>query len=150
MSNMRSHNLSENSEEPCTSFHHRYRPLSQLANREWPRNNMFPILSHIENSPLPDCYRLTVDHCHCQYWPFLSHSPLVTRQGDQGTTKVGKRISRALSKVSATGFTYPPSSVGVACSGKRCLSMPRPHWIKPVARTVKTTLDMRFPTFVVP
>ena len=27
-----------------------------------------------------------------------------TRQGDQGTTKVGKRISRALSKVSATGF----------------------------------------------
>ena len=72
------------------------------------------------------------------------------RQGDQDTTKVGKRISRALSKVSATGFTHPPSSVGVACSGKRCQTLPRPHWMKPVARTVKTTLDMRFPTFVVP
>ena len=83
MSNMRSHNLSENSEEPCTSFHHRYRPLSQLANREWPRNNIFPILSHIENSPLPDCCRLTVDHCHCQYWPFLSHSPLVTEEEEE-------------------------------------------------------------------
>ena len=38
----------------------------------------------------------------------------------------------------------------VAYSGKCCLSMPRPHWMKPVARTVKTTLDMCFPTFVLP
>ena len=75
---------------------------------------------------------------------------VASRQGDQDTTKVKKRISRALSKVLATGFTHPPSSVGVACSGKPCLIMPRPHWMKPVAQTVRTTLDMRFPTFVVP
>ena len=52
---------------------------------------------------------------------------LATRQGDQGTRKVRKRISRALSKVPATGFTHPPSSVGVACSGSIGLSMPRLH-----------------------
>ena len=31
-------------------------------------------------------------------------------QDDQDTMKVGKCISSALSKVSATGFTHPPSS----------------------------------------
>ena len=53
----------------------------------------------------------------------------MTRQGDQDTTKVGKRISRAVSKVSATGFAHPPSSVGVACSEphSQFLLSPR-HW----------------------
>ena len=76
------------------------------------------------------------------------HFADVIRQGDQDTTKVGKCISRALSKVSA--FAHPPSSVGVSCSSKRCLGMPGPHWMKPVAKTFERALDMRFPTFVVP
>ena len=75
---------------------------------------------------------------------------ILARQGDQDMTKVGKRISRALSKVSETGFIHPPSGVGVASSDKCCLSMPRPHWMKPVAETFERALDMRFPTFVVP
>ena len=104
VSNMRSHNLSENSEEPCTSFHHRYRPLSQLANREWPRNNMFPILSHIENSPLPDCCRLTVDHCHCQYWPFLSHSPLVTEEEEEDSCAAAGRKRVRIEKLRSKDF----------------------------------------------
>ena len=56
--------------------------------------------------------------CLAKFQPLCQGLLLVlSRQGDQDTTKVGKRISRALSKVSATGFTHPPSSVGVACSG---------------------------------
>ena len=40
----------------------------------------------------------------------------ISRQGVQGTTKVGKHISRVVLSVRASGFTHPPSSVGVACS----------------------------------
>ena len=92
---------------------------------------------------------LTVQNERIVFWPSNRH--IKNRQGDQDTTKVGKRLSRALSKVSATGFTYPPSSVlsTIQCASV-CLSMPRPHWMKPVAETFERALDMRFPTFVVP
>ena len=72
------------------------------------------------------------------------------RQGDQDTTKVGKRISRALSKVSATGF--------IQC-GRGMLRQPLPEHatptldggcVKPAAETFERALDMRFLTFIVP
>ena len=75
--------------------------------------------------------------------------PPISRQGDQETTKVGKRISRPLSKVSATGF--------IQC-GRGMLRQRLPEHAMPtldggcvklVAETFERALDMRFPTFVV-
>ena len=74
-----------------------------------------------------------------------------SHQGDQDTTKVGKRISFkiALSKVSVTGF--------IQC-GRGMLRQRLPEHttptldggcVKPVAETFERALDMRFPTFVV-
>ena len=71
-------------------------------------------------------------------------------QGDQGTTKVGKHISRVVLTVRATGF--------IQC-GRGMLRQHLPEHatptldsgcVKPVSETFERALDMRFPTFVVP
>ena len=71
------------------------------------------------------------------------------QEGDQGTKKVGKRRSRALSKVSATGFIQ----CGHGMLRQRLPEHATPTLdggcVKPVAETFERALDMRFPTFIV-
>ena len=83
-------------------------------------------------------------HCISNIW-----FAVLSRQGDQGTTKVGKRISRVVLTVRATGF--------IQC-GRGMLRQRLPEHamptldggcVKPVAKTFERALDMRFPTFVV-
>ena len=73
----------------------------------------------------------------------------IDRQGDQGTMKVGKRISRVVLTVWATGFIqcwrgmlgqHLPEHATPTLDG---------GCVKPVAETFERALDMRFPTFVV-
>ena len=71
------------------------------------------------------------------------------RQGDQGTTKIGKRISRVVITVRATGFIQ--CGRGMLRQGLLVHATPTLDGgcVKPVAKTFERALDMRFPTFVV-
>ena len=71
---------------------------------------------------------------------FRSFSTVASRQGDQATMKVGKRISRAVSKVLAVAShihfpVRPYRQVPVPSAEVReetvsaALSMPHPHWM---------------------
>ena len=72
------------------------------------------------------------------------------RQGDQGTMKVGKHISRVVLTVRATGFIQCGRGMLRQHLSEHATPTLDGGCMKPVAETYERALDMRFPTFVVP
>ena len=63
---------------------------------------------------------------------------LVHRQGDQATTKAGKRVSSVVATVGTSGFMHPPSIVGVSCLCRHSASEPEKWMCQASAETFET------------